>query len=67
MRHTTTRLRLGGRARIVAAVFGLLGLAVPLAQSGEPDAKLYWDVKDIRPGMKGTGKTVMIEIGRAHV
>src|SRR3954465_5688573 len=30
------------------------------ARGGEPDQKLYWDVKDIRPGMKGTGKTVMV-------
>jgi hypothetical protein len=28
--------------------------------SGEPDPKTYWDVKDLRPGMKGVGKTVMV-------
>lgn len=60
MRHTTTRLMPGGRAIVLAALFGLSGIALRPAQSGEPDAKLYWDVKDIRPGMKGTGKTVMV-------
>jgi hypothetical protein len=30
------------------------------ARAGEPDAKSYWDIKDIRPGMKGTGRTVMV-------
>jgi hypothetical protein len=30
------------------------------AQAGEPDPKSYWDVKDIRPGMKGVGRTVMV-------
>ncbi len=27
--------------------------------AGEPDPKTYWDVRDIRPGMKGVGRTVM--------
>lgn len=26
----------------------------------EPDPKTYWDVKDVRPGMKGFGRTVMV-------
>jgi hypothetical protein len=30
------------------------------AFAGEPDPKMYWDVKDLRPGMKGVGKTVMV-------
>ena len=39
----------------------LLLLAAPVAAgAGEPDPKTYWDVKDLRPGMKGTGKTVMV-------
>jgi hypothetical protein len=29
------------------------------AQAGEPDPKSYWDVTQIRPGMKGVGRTVM--------
>src|SRR3954454_7962986 len=43
-----------GLALVVA-----LGTAV-WARAGEPYPKSYWDVKDIRPGMKGTGKTVMV-------
>ena len=30
------------------------------SRAGEPDPKTYWDVADIRPGMKGTGRTVMV-------
>ncbi len=37
----------------------LLGSAVG-AVAAEPDPKTYWNVNDIRPGMKGTGRTVMI-------
>ncbi len=36
-----------------------LGLAT-CSHAGEPDPKSYWDVKDIRPGMKGVGQTVMV-------
>jgi hypothetical protein len=36
-----------------------LGTAVAV-QAGEPDPKSYWDVKEIRPGMKGVGHTVMV-------
>ncbi len=28
--------------------------------AGEPDPAGYWDVKDLRPGMKGKGRTVMV-------
>ena len=28
--------------------------------AGEPDPKSYWDIRDIRPGMKGVGRTVML-------
>lgn len=31
-----------------------------LSRGGEPDPKSYWDVADIRPGMKGVGRTVMV-------
>ncbi len=44
--------------RLLAVVM-LLGACFP-ALSSEPDRKLYWDVKDLRPGMKGVGKTVMV-------
>src|SRR6185312_6660553 len=47
-------------------LFVLYGLMAALtapgiaaAQATEPDPKTYWDVNDIRPGMKGTGRTVM--------
>ena len=30
------------------------------ASAGEPDPKSYWDVAQIRPGMRGTGRTVMV-------
>ncbi len=53
-----------GRRIPVRAVAGLFGLAMSLcsavALGGEPDAKTYWDVADIRPGMKGIGRTVMV-------
>src|SRR4051794_36548654 len=38
----------------------LLALGCIPALAGEPDPKTYWDVKDLRPGMKGVGKTVMV-------
>jgi hypothetical protein len=31
-----------------------------LARAGDPDPKTYWDVADLRPGMKGVGRTVMV-------
>ncbi len=34
--------------------------SMPNAHAGEPDPKSYWDVKDVRPGMKGVGRTVMV-------
>ena len=39
---------------------GLLAGAGIDAVAGEPDPETYWDVKDIRPGMKGKGQTVMV-------
>jgi len=48
---------------------GLIGLALFVylsahvagtARAAEPNPKLYWDINDIRPGMKGTGRTVMV-------
>jgi hypothetical protein len=60
MRPTTVRLRLGGRAMMLAAMLAALGPAAMPARGGEPDSKMYWDVKDVRTGMKGVGKTVMV-------
>jgi hypothetical protein len=41
------------------AVLAFLGCAAA-ALAAEPDSKTYWDVNDIRPGMKGVGRTVMV-------
>lgn len=32
----------------------------PRAFAADPDPKTYWDVRDLRPGMKGVGRTVMV-------
>jgi hypothetical protein len=38
-----------------------LGLFIGFsARAGEPLPATYWDVKDVRPGMRGTGRTVMV-------
>ena len=52
-------IRRGDLAFRALALF-LLGLGCIPAFAGEPDPKTYWDVKDLRPGMKGVGKTVMV-------
>ncbi|WP_406696499.1 SpoIVB peptidase S55 domain-containing protein [Singulisphaera sp. Ch08] len=41
------------------ALLAILGSAL-VCPAGEPDRKMYWNVEDIRPGMKGTGQTVMV-------
>ena len=45
-------------------IFVFAGLAPfcaqPRATAADPDPKLYWDVADLRAGMKGYGKTVMV-------
>ena len=46
--------------RPLASAFAILALAVSFASGGEPDPKTYWDVDDIRPGMRGKGQTVMV-------
>lgn len=43
----------------VAALATTMGGALP-TRAGEPSPKTYWNVDDIRPGMKGTGRTVMV-------
>ncbi len=48
------------RCRVVPALLLLLAAASPPSFGGEPDPKTYWDVNDIRPGMKGKGRTVMV-------
>ena len=41
-------------------VGGLLAGVGSGAWAGEPDPSTYWDIKDVRPGMKGQGQTVMV-------
>jgi hypothetical protein len=44
----------------VLLVGGLLAGLGASIKAGEPDPATYWDVKDVRPGMKGKGRTVMV-------
>ena len=37
-----------------------LGLGGATAARAEPDPATYWDVDEVRPGMKGVGRTVMV-------
>ena len=46
--------------RRLALALTWLVVSVSMAFGGEPDPKTYWDVDDIRPGMKGKGQTVMV-------
>ncbi|QEH33259.1 SpoIVB peptidase S55 [Aquisphaera giovannonii] len=46
-----------------AGAAGLLSIVAAFAitvRGSEPDPRTYWDVKDLRPGMKGVGRTVMV-------
>jgi len=46
---------------LIAGLIGpTLGGATHSVRAGEPDAKTYWNVEDVRPGMKGKGRTVMV-------
>jgi hypothetical protein len=47
-------------ARVAAIVVALAAAFHDTARAGEPDPKSYWDVSQIRPGMKGVGRTVMV-------
>jgi SpoIVB peptidase S55 len=44
----------------VASMVAVVAALVSSAAAGEPDPKSYWDVRQIRPGMKGVGRTVMV-------
>ncbi|MDR3637189.1 MAG: SpoIVB peptidase S55 domain-containing protein [Isosphaeraceae bacterium] len=49
------------RTRALFQAGTLLAILLSAATTrAEPDPKTYWDVKDIRPGMKGRGQTVMV-------
>jgi len=47
-------------ARRLASALILLACSASVTHPAEPDPKLYWDVDDVRPGMKGKGQTVMV-------
>ena len=54
-------LRTSGRnrtwlANVLVAALPFWAILSTCAFAGEPDPKTYWDVSDIRPGMKGTGR-----------
>jgi hypothetical protein len=50
------------RWRVVRGLLAALAIvgAATAGAAAEPDPKTYWDVADIRPGMKGIGRTVMV-------
>ncbi len=49
------------RSLLLALILALLGLVqVKSTRAAEPDPKTYWNVDDVRPGMKGKGRTVMV-------
>jgi hypothetical protein len=58
------KLTSGQRKGLIAATLAVMvGLGTSLvgsARAGEPDPKSYWDVTQLRPGMKGVGRTVMV-------
>jgi hypothetical protein len=45
--------------RFARLTFGLWLFALPAAALAEPDPKIYWNIDDLKPGMKGYGLTVM--------
>jgi hypothetical protein len=47
------------RPAYLALWFAALFLALPASVSAEPKPDSYWNVEDVQPGMKGTGRTVM--------
>src|SRR5271155_4020022 len=47
-------------ATAVAVLVTVASVFHSCANAGEPDPKSYWDVAQIRPGMKGVGRTVMV-------
>ncbi len=47
------------RTRSLPFLLLISAISIGRAGASEPDPKSYWDVNQIRPGMKGVGKTVM--------
>ena len=59
MRRSTI-VRLFAGSHVLLATVALLAIAGRPGFAAEPDPKSYWDVDDVRPGMKGVGQTVMV-------
>ncbi len=57
MRSSLTQRWIIGR--VLMTVLAIASSAVATV-AAEPDPKTYWDINEIRPGMKGTGQTVMV-------
>jgi hypothetical protein len=55
-RSSTPRSIVGLAVVALATALGSAGTAA----AGEPSPKSYWNVDDVRSGMKGTGRTVMV-------
>src|SRR5262245_57693209 len=49
----------GMAIKVFAALIAVAASVSGWARAGEPDPKSYWNVSQIRPGMKGVGQTVM--------
>src|SRR4051812_30204612 len=60
LRHSPKEVPPMRLALLVRLVVIVLAAGAASARAGEPDPKTYCDVDDIRPGMKGTGRTVMV-------
>src|SRR5262249_9801147 len=45
--------------KVVPLALALCAALGARVSAGEPDPKTYWDIRDIRSGMKGIGRTVM--------
>ena len=58
MQHTRARDR-GTLIKSLAVAIAVCALFGACSNADEPDPKTYWDVREIRPGMKGIGRTVM--------
>src|SRR3954468_12308390 len=59
MRRSTIA-RLFASSHLLLATVTLLAFDARPGFATEPDPKSYWDVNDVRPGMKGVGQTVMV-------
>src|SRR5262249_50237661 len=58
MQHTF-RCERSKLLKVQPLVLAFCGTHLKCAAADEPDPKSYWDIRDIRSGMKGVGRTVM--------